>query len=85
MGDAPKPTTNRLADTDPLRVSCELGLVRLQSLIAKRSTEEGHSVAALVEARELHHMGKELYLEGEYKLALQLIEDGIELVEEESG
>ncbi|UCG52115.1 MAG: hypothetical protein JSW58_00755 [Candidatus Latescibacterota bacterium] len=76
---------NGVLDRDPLEVSCELALVRLESLIASRSADKSFAPAVLIEAKELHRMGTELYLERQYALALELIEEGILLLEEESG
>lgn len=67
-----------------LEVTCELALMRLQKSIDRRTSQAGFSPVALLEARELHRIGTQLYLEGEYILALEMLEEGIHLLEEES-
>ena len=47
-----------------------------------RSQEDNFPTAVLAEANELHQIGKELYLEREYALALEFIEQGIQLVKQ---
>ena len=76
---------NRVEERDPLEVSCEVALMQLGDLLAERSGDRSFSAAVLVEAKELHNMGRELYLEGEFSLALELVEQGIRLLKEESG
>ncbi len=80
---APEPTTGS-SEQDRLRVSCEFAILHLERLIAVRLEETDFPLAILLEAQELHQLGKELYLQGEYELALELIEDGIALVKEDS-
>jgi hypothetical protein len=63
--------------------ACEVALLKLEKLLEARATQRSFSVPALLEARELHRIGRELYLEREYALALELIEEGIQLVEEQ--
>ena len=69
------------ADNDPGALECELALVRLDGLIAARAEQSDFPAAILIEAREIYQMGRQLYLEREYELALRLIEEGIQLVE----
>ena len=69
---------------DRYEISCETGLQRLQQLIDMRSSQTDFPRGALIEAQELFKMGRELYLEREYTLALDMINEGIQLVEEES-
>lgn len=69
--------------TDSYRVSCEASLIELERLIALRVSQEDFPRDALLEAQELHRLGRELYLERDYILALELIEEGIQLVEEQ--
>ena len=72
-------------DRDPLEVSCEIALVHLEQLIESSSNDDDFPEVVLIEAKELHQIGKELYLEQEYALALEFIEEGIRLLEENSG
>lgn len=62
-------------------IACEGALLALERLIDERSSWAGFPSTVLFEARELHHMGKQLYLEREYSLALEMIEEGIRLIE----
>lgn len=69
-------------DRAPSEVACELALIKLAGLIEQRSSQGTISPAALAEATELYRLGKQLYLEREYDLALELAEEGIQLLEE---
>ena len=68
-------------DRNPNELTCELALLHFEQLIDARSSEEAFSPAALIEAREIYQISRQLYLEREYQLALQLIEEGMLLVE----
>lgn len=82
---APSESTPEVSiDPDRFELTCELALLRLEQLIEQRSADPNFPKAVLIEATELHRLGKELYLEREYVLALEIIEEGISLVEEES-
>jgi hypothetical protein len=81
---APGPAFEVAGDADRDRLACESALLRLERLILQRSSEDRFSAAALLEATELQQLGQELYLEGEYALALEMIEEGIQLLEEKS-
>ena len=81
---ASQPDTGLMTEAGRDRVSCEVELLRLARLIQHRSSQARFSEVALLEARELHQLGRELYLEGEYTLALEMIEQGIRLLEEKS-
>ena len=72
-------------EQDRLELACELAIIHLEELIANRSKEDNFPTAVLAEANELHEIGKELYLEREYALALEFIEQGIQLVKEAGG
>jgi hypothetical protein len=88
-GCGPKRSAPNLSEDslggDIFELSCERALVHLYQLIEKRSSEEQFPPAKLIEAREYHQMGKELYLKREYELALEIIEAGIKLVQDDSG
>ena len=71
-------------ERDQVEIACEIALLQLEGLIEKRLSQNGFPLAVLIEARELQRMGKELYLEREYELALQLIAEAIEMLEEEN-
>jgi hypothetical protein len=81
-GGVPEPATGFSDELDDLEVACELALLELEQLIVKRSQQPDFPAALLIEARELHQLGQELYLEREYALAMEIIEEGIALVEE---
>jgi lipoprotein NlpI len=70
-------------DTDQTEIACEIALLRLEQLIQTRSSQENFPAAILFEANELYRIGMELYLEGEYGLSLELVEEAIKLLEEE--
>jgi hypothetical protein len=83
-GGAPRPGAETSDDRDRLEVACEVALIRLEKLIAERSDEHDFPAPRLLEARELYALGRELYLEREYDLALEFLEDGITLVDKKS-
>lgn len=76
----PDPTTTTPRDRDPTEVACEIALVKLEERID--TSENRIGAAALAEARELYRSAKLLYLEREYGLALELIDEAMELLEE---
>lgn len=82
-GGTPK-TVEPGADRDRYEASCDLALTELERLIARRSADDDFPGADLVEAQELYRAGRELYLEREYALALEVIEEGIQLLKEPS-
>lgn len=83
LGCASQPSAEPPAavERDADELNCELALLRLETLIEARAAEPSFSAAALIEAREIYEMSRELYLSQEYELALRLIEEGIQLVE----
>jgi len=90
MGCSPQASNSKAAlenvdEQDRLELACEFAIVHLEELIANRSQEDDFPTAVLAEATELHKIGKELYLEREYALALEFIEQGIQLVEDAGG
>jgi hypothetical protein len=86
-GCGPKHSSSDLPDdgygSDVFELSCERALVHLHQLIEKRSSDDQFPLAKLIEAREYHQMGRELYLQREYVLALEIIEEGIKLVKDD--
>ena len=68
-------------DRHPDEISCEMGLLRLERLIEERAADGDVMQSVIVEAREIYEMSRELYLQREYILALDLIEEGIQLFE----
>jgi hypothetical protein len=81
---APPKDTAAASPTDRTasEVACELALIKLAGLIEAQSAHKTVSSAVFAEATELYRLSKELYLEREYELALELAEEGIELIEE---
>ena len=69
-------------DRTPTEVACEVALLKLSGLIENHSGQNTVASGALAEAIELYRLGRQLYLEREYDLALELAEEGIELLEE---
>jgi hypothetical protein len=61
-------------------LECEHSLQTLDELIAVRSRDESFSSVALAEARELRRSAGDLFLSGEYELALALAREAIELL-----
>jgi hypothetical protein len=57
-----------------------MALLELERLIEDK--KRGVSAAALAEAQELFRVGRELYLEREYELALELVEEAINILKE---
>ena len=85
MGCSPRggnsePALESIDEQDRLELACEVAIIHLEELIVNRSQEDDFNTAILAEATELHQIGKELYLEREYALALEFIEAGIPLV-----
>jgi hypothetical protein len=79
----PPEVAESVESPDAYRVSCEASLIELERLLALRSSQDDFPKDALIEAQELYRLGRELYLEREYVLALDMIEEGIQLVEEQ--
>jgi lipoprotein NlpI len=78
-----EPSFTNMEDEDQTEFACEVALIRLRQLIERRTSEKDFPTAVLLEASELYDLGKELYLEWEYRLALELIEEAIEMLEGE--
>ena len=64
-----------------IEIACEEGLIRLAELIDARSREATTDPGVLAEATALSRMARELYLEREYELALELIDEAVQLLE----
>jgi hypothetical protein len=77
------PPAASTADRHQEEINCELALEELAQMIALRSRQRDFSQAALTEAQEHYALARELYLEREYALAIELIEDGIDLLKEQ--
>jgi hypothetical protein len=64
----------------PLEKECERELLRLDGLIESHGESPGNSAADVAEAVELRRIAVELFLEEQYDLALELIEEAIALL-----
>ncbi len=64
-----------------LEVTCEKNLSYLDRLIQERSVSERIPAALIVEAKEIFRLAESLYLEKEYILALELIDDAIKMLD----
>jgi hypothetical protein len=69
-----------IALKSPLEFECEQELLYLDSLIESRRDDPGFAAAALAEAVELKRTATELILEGDFELALELIDEAIALL-----
>lgn len=72
-------------ESESIDLSCEIALRRLDDLIDQCPSRPNCPEARLFEAKELRRLGRQLYLEREYEFALELIGEGIELLQETSG
>ena len=84
LGCGPPPAHDKgdPPERDQVAIACEMALLELESLIEQKSNDEGVSPAMLMEAREVFRLGKELYLEREYDLALEMVEEAIAMLKE---
>lgn len=68
------------AAADALESECERGLEALDRVIERSATSALVTAAALAEARALRREAGELYLESEFRLALELIDEALSLL-----
>jgi hypothetical protein len=80
-GEGPRAPADRPPEEMALEKTCGLALLRLEELIDLRSTDGAWPAADIAEAEALHSTGKELYLQREYELSLELVERGIALLQ----
>lgn len=76
------PLPNHNSTPASFEVSCELALIQLQQLIEEILHDSSFPAATLAEALELRQLGTALYLERDYELALEILEEGISLLED---
>jgi hypothetical protein len=81
-GSPPAHDKGDLPESGQIEIACEMALLQLESLIERKSNEGGVSPAVLAEAREIFRLGRELYLEREYDLALEMVEEAIAMLKE---
>jgi len=65
-----------------MEIACEMALLQLERLIEAKSRSGGVSAAMLAEAREVFRLGSELYLEREFELALEMVDEAIDMLKE---
>ena len=86
LGCGPPPAHDNVPvdppERDQAEIACEMALLELESLIEEKSAEKDVSAAVLAEAQELFRLGRELYLEREYELALEMVEEAIDILKE---
>jgi hypothetical protein len=78
------PDTPDAADAGLLEAACESNLRYLAAMIKEFEADMESSDALLIEAKEIYRMAESLYLQKEFKLASELIEDAIAILEEPS-
>ena len=86
-GCSPRSDSSGLSPADavpksPLEIECERELLYLEELLDSRRGDHDFPVAALAEAYELKQSAAELFLDEEYRLALELIDEAIALLRE---
>lgn len=64
-----------------IMVECERELRYLESLIETKRRDRDFSAAVMAEVIALRHAAGELFFDGEYELALELIDEAISLLE----
>jgi len=72
------------AEQSDLAAECASQLVYLADLIEAEDGGGDAPRSTLIEARELYELGKELYLKRDFRLALDLIEEALQLLQETS-
>jgi len=80
VGCARAPTSEPDVERSADEMLCARALLQLDQRIAS-CEKAGAPAAVIVEAREIYRMSRELYLQRDYELALQLIEEGMRLFE----
>ena len=84
---SPRSDSSGLSQADvvaksPLEIECERELLYLEELLDSRRGDHDFPVAVLAEAYELKQSAAELFLDEEYRLALELIDEAIALLRE---
>ncbi len=70
------------ADAGLLEAACEDDLQYLAKIIKELSAGKGTDDAVLIEAMEIYRMAESLYLQKEFKLASELIENAVKRLKE---
>jgi hypothetical protein len=66
----------------PLEIECERELVHLDALIEARRMDGRLRAEVLAEVIELRRAAGELFMRGEFELALELVEEAVSMLEE---
>ncbi len=69
-----------LADPGLLEMECERALQHLAGMITLRSGDATFPRERIIEASALHDTASELYAEGEFQIALELIDEAVTLL-----
>ncbi len=77
----PDALPNELTDEHLLEATCEENLSYLGSIIEDRLAVKKSPTYQLLEAQEIFRLAQTLYLQKEYSLAIELIENAIEILE----
>ena len=83
QGHQPDSSSDEIRTDDSangLAVACERAIERLDSLLAKHELDPQRTPGLLFEARELRKAATDLYLDGEYALALLFIDEAISIM-----
>jgi len=65
-----------------LEAEFELAIASLDRLLAEKSVVPGFPASRIAEARELRDAARELYVDGEYALALAFIDEALKILRE---
>ena len=76
------PGSLNATDTSLIEAACEDNLLYLGTVIKELSAKKGPADARLVEAMEIYRLAESLYLQKQFELASELIEDAISILEE---
>lgn len=76
----PEPDTTLAGVVDELEYECEEELQRLDALIERRGTDLSVPAHVLHEARALRRTAGELFMSGEFRLALELVDEAFALL-----
>ncbi|MFH1756221.1 MAG: hypothetical protein ABIA59_11035 [Candidatus Latescibacterota bacterium] len=77
-----QPVSQNPSNGSLLESTCADNLAYLNIIINGFSAQKGMSNPRLVEAQEIYHLAEILYLQKEYSLAIELIEDAVQLLKE---
>ena len=67
-------------DSNGLAFACERALEHLDSLLARSELDPTTTPDRLIEAKELRRSATDLFLDGEYELALEFVDEAISIL-----